>query len=156
AFGELNRIGFLTGECSTSSRVEPPKCKFYGAQAAGCSPISTAVKSGWEAHRPVRKPNTIAKSLAIGDPADGYFANKIIRETGGKTTVEVSGTTVKGVLDDLGAKHPGITQRLFNNGQLRQFVNIYVNNEDIRYLQVLDTPVKDGDELAIIPAVAGG
>jgi MoaD family protein len=78
------------------------------------------------------------------------------QHTDGKTTVEVSGATVKAVLDDLGAKHPAITQRLFANGQLRQFVNLYLNNEDIRYLQVLDTPVKDGDELAIIPAVAGG
>src|SRR5207248_4145554 len=56
---------------------------FHGAQASGCSPISTAVKNGWDSHRPVRKPNTIAKSLAIGDPADGYFAGRVIRETGG-------------------------------------------------------------------------
>src|SRR5207245_8783019 len=47
------------------------------------SPITTAVKNGSELHRPVRKPNTIAKSLAIGDPADGYFAIKVIRDTGG-------------------------------------------------------------------------
>ncbi|HEX4590917.1 MAG TPA: pyridoxal-phosphate dependent enzyme, partial [Gemmataceae bacterium] len=57
--------------------------KFHGAQATGCNPITHAVKAGLEAHRPVRKPNTIAKSLAIGDPADGYFAAKLIRETGG-------------------------------------------------------------------------
>src|SRR5262249_42672214 len=53
------------------------------AQPTGCNPISAAVKNGWDAHRPVRKPNTIAKSLAIGDPADGYFAAKVIRESGG-------------------------------------------------------------------------
>ena len=47
------------------------------------NPISAAVKNGWETHRPVRKPNTIAKSLAIGDPADGFFAAKVIRDSGG-------------------------------------------------------------------------
>jgi threonine synthase len=74
AFGELHRTGLI---------ADKPECKFYGAQPTGCNPISAAVKNGWEAHRPVRKPNTIAKSLAIGDPADGYFAAKVIRETGG-------------------------------------------------------------------------
>jgi threonine synthase len=73
AFSELETIGL----------IEESPCAIYGAQATGCSPISTAVKNGWENHRPVKKPNTIAKSLAIGDPADGYFAAKVIRETGG-------------------------------------------------------------------------
>jgi threonine synthase len=73
AFQELARVGLITDSA----------CRIFGAQASGCSPISTAVKNGWEAHRPVRKPNTIAKSLAIGDPADGYFASKVIRESGG-------------------------------------------------------------------------
>jgi threonine synthase len=73
AFHELHRIGLIGS----------PACKVHGAQATGCNPISAAVKNGWESHRPVRKPNTIAKSLAIGDPADGYFAAKVIRDTGG-------------------------------------------------------------------------
>jgi threonine synthase len=73
AFTELAKVGL----------IDEPSCKFYGAQPSGCSPISTAVKNGWEAHRPVRRPNTIAKSLAIGDPADGYFAAKLIRDSGG-------------------------------------------------------------------------
>lgn len=73
AFQELARIGLIGN----------PACKIYGAQPLGCNPISAAVKNGWETHRPVRKPNTIAKSLAIGDPADGYFAAKVIRESGG-------------------------------------------------------------------------
>jgi threonine synthase len=73
AFWELGEIGL----------IEPGKVKFHGAQATGCNPIAHAVKAGLEAHRPVRKPNTIAKSLAIGDPADGYFAGKVIRESGG-------------------------------------------------------------------------
>src|SRR5205814_9827565 len=70
----LHKVGLL---------VDPPKTKFYGAQPTGCNPISAAVKNGWERHRPVKKPNTIAKSLAIGDPADGYFAAKVIRDSGG-------------------------------------------------------------------------
>jgi threonine synthase len=73
AFGELAKVGL----------VNAAECSFHGAQATGCAPISTAVKNGWETHRPVRKPNTIAKSLAIGDPADGYFAGRVIRESGG-------------------------------------------------------------------------
>jgi threonine synthase len=73
AFGELAKIGLIAD----------PACKIHGAQASGCSPISTMVKNGWEQHRPVRKPNTIAKSLAIGDPADGYFAAQVIRGSGG-------------------------------------------------------------------------
>jgi molybdopterin synthase sulfur carrier subunit len=78
------------------------------------------------------------------------------QHTEGKATVEVSGTTVQAVLDDLGRKFPGITSRIFDNGQVRRFVNVYLNDEDIRYLDGLATAVKDGDELAIIPAVAGG
>jgi len=73
AFQELAHIGLL----------DDPECKIHGAQATGCNPITAAVKNGWDTHKPVRKPNTIAKSLAIGDPADGYFANKLIRSTGG-------------------------------------------------------------------------
>jgi threonine synthase len=73
AFGELVRLGL----------VAPGACRFHGAQATGCNPISHAVKNGLETPRPVRKPNTIAKSLAIGDPADGYFSAKMIRESGG-------------------------------------------------------------------------
>ena len=78
------------------------------------------------------------------------------QHTDGAATVETSGATVKAVLDDLGRKHPGIVDRLFDNGQVRRFVNIYLNDEDVRYLENLDTEVKDGDELSIIPAVAGG
>jgi threonine synthase len=73
AFGELARVGL----------VAPADCRFHGAQPAGCNPISAAVKNGWERHRPVRRPDTIAKSLAIGDPADGYFAAGLIRDSGG-------------------------------------------------------------------------
>jgi threonine synthase len=73
AFGELAQLGF----------VKEAPCKMYGAQATGCNPITDAVKNNREQHKPIRKPNSIAKSLAIGDPADGFFAAKLIRETGG-------------------------------------------------------------------------
>ncbi|HTU16422.1 MAG TPA: ubiquitin-like small modifier protein 1 [Gemmataceae bacterium] len=74
----------------------------------------------------------------------------------GQASVQVAATNVQTALAALGEKHPALTQRIFDNGQVRRFVNIYLNNEDIRYLDSLATPVKDGDELAIIPAVAGG
>ena len=74
----------------------------------------------------------------------------------GQANVDLSGTNVKEVLDALGVKFPNIVGRIFDNGQVRRFINLYVNNEDVRYLDNLATPVKDGDELSIIPAVAGG
>src|SRR4051794_10898602 len=74
AFHELHKVGLLKDE---------PTTKIYGAQAAGCNPIIAGLKAGLEVHKPVRRPNTIAKSLAIGDPADGYFAIKVMKETGG-------------------------------------------------------------------------
>ncbi len=74
AFNEMVKVGLVQ---------TPVKTKMYGAQATGCNPITDAVKSNRERHKPIRKPNTICKSLAIGDPADGFFAAKLIRETGG-------------------------------------------------------------------------
>ena len=74
----------------------------------------------------------------------------------GQANVDLAGTNVQEVLDSLGVKFPNIVGRLFENGQLRRFVNIYLNDEDIRYLDNLQSPVKDGDVLSIIPAVAGG
>jgi molybdopterin converting factor small subunit len=78
------------------------------------------------------------------------------QHTDGQATVEATGATVQAALDDLGRKFPALTQRVFDNGQVRRFLNLYLNDEDIRYLDNLNTAVKDGDELSIIPAVAGG
>jgi molybdopterin synthase sulfur carrier subunit len=78
------------------------------------------------------------------------------QHTQGMDTVETSGATVQAVLEDLGRQFPAITQRLFDGAQVRRFVNVYLNEEDIRYLESLQTPVKDGDTISIIPAVAGG
>ena len=77
--------------------------------------------------------------------------------TNGQETVEVGGATVEEGLANLESQYPGIKERLVDaNGQLHRFVNIYVNGEDIRFLEGLATSVKDGDELSIVPAVAGG
>ena len=85
--------------------VEPGGSKVYGAQATGCSPISTAFKNDWEMFKPV-KPDTIAKSLAIGTPADGYYAMNIIRESGGAAE-DVSDTEIVDAIELL-ARTEGI------------------------------------------------
>ncbi|HVM39218.1 MAG TPA: ubiquitin-like small modifier protein 1 [Acidimicrobiia bacterium] len=77
--------------------------------------------------------------------------------TGGASEVTVEGSTVAEVLKQLEAQHPGFGERLFDDeGQLRRFVNVFVADEDIRFLSGLDTPVTDGQTVSIIPAVAGG
>ena len=74
-----------------------------------------------------------------------------------KDTVEAEGATVGALLADLTAKHAGLKAHLYNEqGKLRSFVNVYVNDDDIRYLQKEQTPVKPGDTISIIPSVAGG
>ncbi|MPZ15735.1 MAG: MoaD family protein [Chloroflexi bacterium] len=79
------------------------------------------------------------------------------KHTGGTGVVHSDGTTVGAVIEDLDHRYPGIKNELLTEaGQVRQFVNIYVNDEDIRYLDRLSTPVSTGDQLAILPAVAGG
>lgn len=77
--------------------------------------------------------------------------------TAGAESVDGSGSTVGALVDDLEQRHPGIRERICDDqGKVRRFVNLYVNGEDIRFLQQLDTQVKDGDELSIVPAIAGG
>jgi molybdopterin synthase sulfur carrier subunit len=77
--------------------------------------------------------------------------------TNGADIVETAGGTVGEVLNALKDKAAGIESRLFKSpGQLNRFVNVYLNDEDIRFAKNLDTPVKDGDEVSIVPAIAGG
>ena len=76
--------------------------------------------------------------------------------TGGKSEVEVSGPTVQAALDDLVRQYPAIGPKLFDNGRLRPYINVYLNDEDIRYLDEMNTAVKEGEIVALIPAVAGG
>ena len=77
--------------------------------------------------------------------------------TGGSKIVEGSGDTLTALLDDLDAKHSGLKGRLITpEGGLHRFVNIYVNDEDVRFLGALDAKLNDGDSITILPAVAGG
>jgi molybdopterin synthase sulfur carrier subunit len=77
--------------------------------------------------------------------------------TGGEGQVDGEGGTVREVLEDLEGRFPGIRARLVtDNGALHRFVNVYVNDEDVRYLGSLETEVSDGDVVSILPAVAGG
>jgi sulfur-carrier protein len=77
--------------------------------------------------------------------------------TGGKSELEIAGNTVSEIIDNLSSAHPGIKERVYDEqGEVRRFINIYVNEEDIRFLTGKDTPLKDGDEVSIIPAIAGG
>jgi len=75
---------------------------------------------------------------------------------GGQDTIEAAGNTVGAVLESLGATFPELRERIMEGGDIRRFVNVYVNNEDIRYLDDLGTPVAERDEISIIPAIAGG
>ena len=77
--------------------------------------------------------------------------------TGGAGEVSVDGSTVGEALKALDAAHPGFAGRLFDDaGQLRRFVNVFLTDEDVRFLDGLNTPVADGETLSIVPAVAGG
>jgi molybdopterin synthase sulfur carrier subunit len=77
--------------------------------------------------------------------------------TNNEEVVEVDSGTIGGAIAELQSRFPGIKERLVDDkGEVRRFVNVYVNEEDIRFLQNQDTPLKDGDEISIIPAIAGG
>jgi molybdopterin synthase sulfur carrier subunit len=82
----------------------------------------------------------------------------ILRQyTGGQKAVQASGSSLSTLIDDLEARHPGIKARLVTDaGLLHRFVNVYVNDEDVRFTGALDTGLADGDEVTILPAVAGG
>ena len=71
-------------------------------------------------------------------------------------SVQAEGANLGGLIADLDAKYPGIGERLLENGALRRFINVYINDEDVRFLGSLDAQVKDGDSVTILPAVAGG
>jgi sulfur-carrier protein len=76
--------------------------------------------------------------------------------TGGEEQVQAPGETVKAVIDAIEQKHPGLRDRLLDEKGVRRFVNLYLGDEDIRFLDGLETKVKAGDEISIVPAIAGG
>ena len=81
--------------------------------------------------------------------------------TGGEKAVEAQGDTLAALIDDLEANHPGIKDRLVDGGEtgsgdLRRFVNVYVNDEDVRFIGGLEATLSDGDQVVVLPAVAGG
>lgn len=76
--------------------------------------------------------------------------------TGGAESVQIEGKTVRDLIENLEANHAGIKDRLVDEKGVRRFVNLYVGEEDIRFLDGLDTALKDGEEVSIVPAIAGG
>jgi sulfur-carrier protein len=103
--------------------------------------------------RPVTHPRGEQHAMAI----EVRIPTILRTHTGGNKTVEGTGDTLAALVDDLDAKHPGLKNRLVTEeGKLHRFVNVYVNDEDVRFTGALDTQVKDGDSVTILPAVAGG
>lgn len=79
------------------------------------------------------------------------------KHAGGNAQIDADGATLSALLDDLEANYPGITKNIRSeDGGLHRFINIYVNDEDVRYLGSLDAEIKEGDVVSILPAVAGG
>ncbi len=79
------------------------------------------------------------------------------RVTNGQETVAVEGSTLQEGLDSMESQFPGVKERIVNEGgELHRFVNIYINGEDVRFLEGLGTSIKENDEISIVPAVAGG
>jgi molybdopterin converting factor small subunit len=76
--------------------------------------------------------------------------------TDGAKAVQGTGSTLADLFTDLESRHGGLRERLVDDGGLRRFVNVYLNDEDVRFLSGLQTPVKDGDTVTVLPAVAGG
>ena len=90
-------------------------------------------------------------------PTNVRIPTPLRKLTNDEDVVQVTATTVGAAIAELQVRYPGIKERLVDEkGEVRRFVNVYVNEEDIRFLQNQQTPLKDGDEVSIIPAIAGG
>jgi threonine synthase len=153
AFEELKELGW----------VEPTGTKFFGAQATGCSPISTAVKRGTTEIEP-QKPHTIAKSLAIGNPADGYFAVERILESGGAAEDVDDEEIVEGIrllaetegifTETAGGVTVAVTRKLLSQGRLNpdESVVITITGNGLKTIGALQSSLQD--EEAIRPRLA--
>lgn len=127
AINEFHKVGLIE---------DAPNTKVYGAQAKGCSPISTAVKNKWEIFKP-QKPNTIAKSISIGNPADGYYAMKVIRESGGWSEDVTDPQIVEGIkllaetegifTETAGGVTVAVTKKLLENKQINKSESILIS-----------------------------
>ena len=116
---EFHKLGLTSTE----------KCKIFGAQATGCSPITTAVKNGWDLFKPV-KPHTIAKSLAIGNPADGFYAMGVMRDSGGwgedvtdeeiVESIKLLAETEGVFTETAGGVTVGVTRKLIKQGRIKK------------------------------------
>src|SRR5258708_22586567 len=117
---------------------------------AKSSPASANLKHCWRAKTWRRRTHDImAQKVRIPPPLRKLTNNEEI--------VEINAATISAAITELQSRCPGIKERLTDeSGEVRRFVNVYVNEEDIRFLQNQQTPLKDGDEVSIIPAIAGG
>jgi len=90
-------------------------------------------------------------------PVNVRIPTPLRKLTQDKETVQAAGATIQDIIESLETQYPGLKERLCDErGELRRFVNVYLNDEDIRFAQGKSTPVKDGDEISVIPAIAGG
>ncbi len=90
-------------------------------------------------------------------PVNVRIPTPLRKLTKDKDIVQASGVTIQEIIDGLEKEYPGLKERICDEqGELRRFVNVYLNDEDIRFAQGKSTPVKDGDEISVIPAIAGG
>jgi molybdopterin synthase sulfur carrier subunit len=90
-------------------------------------------------------------------PVNVRIPTPLRKLTKDKDTVQADGVTIQDIIDSLEKQYPGLKERLCDErGELRRFVNVYLNDEDIRFAQGKSTPVKEGDEISVIPAIAGG
>jgi threonine synthase len=167
AFDELAGLGW----------VAPAKTRFYGAQGSGCAPISTAVKKGYESHKPVKSPNTIAKSLAIGDPADGYFATQLIRGSDGWAEDATDEEIVEGMLmlahtegvfaETAGGATVAVAKKLIDQGRLprNESIVLCITGNGLKTQEavervlddvpVIEPAIGDFDRLIAAPREAG-
>jgi MoaD family protein len=95
--------------------------------------------------------------MSVSTPIQVRVTAVLQKHTGGLKSIEADGSSVAAVLDDIERRYPGFKAQMYGeDGRLHRFVNVYLNDEDIRYTGGTDTPVKPGDVLDILPALAGG